>query len=657
MTTVSSPPSPNTPPEALAGHHAMDLNSPATESVRSEAARMPQNNSWGPATQPEYPMLPFNPWHQTQSPYVQHNPFSQLQLPQMPPIASAHQMYQQQLFQAMNPMYPPAYYQQQSVTPDRFFMPPGFPAMPRPMEQSTRRSPGPNPAGLAVTLSADATTFRDNLLRQAADPDLLEKAAANEKRMLAAKLAEEQSAKAATTAREEEERLKTEKEAATTKPKVPEPESAPKAESSRSTQPPFNAFGRGKPLQHVGNHPNGKVDVTLTRTLRKTEGPPATSSRRGLCDSWWKLQGCYAFPHCPLMHHQSEISATQNLDMTSANQCFATKSGKNCEGKGKCTKVHQEIARMKEGCSHKTLDDLLQDQSRPETTSNAGTRTSTKPGPARPIGGPWMSLRTNQGPEDSWCQAIWELLCSKGLHPAVHVPKNAKFQSMYHNSSKGEAYHMWRLALTEMTREGVNHSRHRPSNEDISVTFIHVTSEAGIGGILNDRRIKSMNEPSGKQWSTIYGQACLITKGKDWAEHNDTQVIRTAYNASKMAKELCGIGVEMQACGPQRTVTMGGCDEEQSIITASPSTIIHNKTHKRWIMSEWSGLITALWIFREPTFAAQQWQPGPQQEAEEDKAGSFTSSEEPSTERPRKRRREKASSSNAPAASRRDTRR
>ena len=192
MTTVSPPPSPNTPPEAFAGQHAMDLNSPATESVRSEATRMPQsNNSWLQATQPEYPMLPFNPWQQTQSPYVQHNPFSQLQMPQMPPIAPTHQMYQQQLFQAMNPMYQPGYYQQQSVMPDRIFMPPGFPPMPRPMDPSTRRSPAPNPAGPAVTLSADATAFRDNLLRQAADPDLLERAVANEKRMLADKLAEE----------------------------------------------------------------------------------------------------------------------------------------------------------------------------------------------------------------------------------------------------------------------------------------------------------------------------------------------------------------------------------------------------------------------------------------------------------------------------------
>jgi hypothetical protein len=170
-------------------------------------------------TPPEYPMMQFSPWQQPQNPYVQQNPFSQMQMPQMPPIAPPHQMYQQQLFQAMNPMYQnqTGYYQQQSMMPDRIFTQPGFPPMPRPVDPIRGQLPAPRPAGPAVTLSADATAFRNNLLRQAADPDLLEKAVANEKRMLADKLAEEESAKAAATAREVEERLKTEKEAAATK--------------------------------------------------------------------------------------------------------------------------------------------------------------------------------------------------------------------------------------------------------------------------------------------------------------------------------------------------------------------------------------------------------------------------------------------------------
>ncbi len=175
-------------------------------------------------------------------------------------------------------------------------------------------------------------------------------------------------------------------------------------------------------------------------------------------------------------------------------------------------------------------------------------------------------------------------MSSKGLRPEEHIDKNQRFQSMFHNSSSGQCYHLFRLALTNMSRPGENFSKKRPSNEDISVTFIHVTTEEGIGGILQDRPI--MNDPSGKQYSTIYGQACLIHKGKDWASENDSQVIRTAYNASKMAKEQCGIGVEMQACGPQKSMPNGSCELEQSIITATPSAIIHNKTNKRWVMSE-----------------------------------------------------------------------
>ncbi len=214
--------------------------------------------------------------------------------------------------------------------------------------------------------------------------------------------------------------------------------------------------------------------------------------------------------------------------MATANQCYATKSGINCEGKGKCIKVHQMIEDIKQRCSHKTLDDLLQEQ--PERTTNTGARLSRAlplpspiPGPSRPAtGGPWLSLKTKDGPIDSWCQAIWELMSSKGLRPEEHIEKDKRFQSMFHNSSSGQSYHLWRLPLTNMSRPGDNYSKQRPNNEDISVTFIHVTTEEGIGGILKDKRIKSMNEPSGKQWSTIYGQACLIHKGRRHPGHQDS---------------------------------------------------------------------------------------------------------------------------------------
>ena len=106
---------------------------------------------------------------------------------------------------------------------------------------------------------------------------------------------------------------------------------------------------------------------------------------------------------------------------------------------------------------------------------------------------------------------------------------------------------------------------------------------------------------------------------------------------------------------PQVVLSSGCTDREQIQITKDHSAIVHNNGAQRWVLSEWNGIITAPWIFREPTINPKTYQPAYKREQSVEKDGSASDTPEPSRRRDRGQS-SCASSATIPASSKRSRR-